>query len=1098
MRVGVWAPILLALLALAVVHGQEQDQCFVSVLNRTASVQTNGVWEIPNVPVGTGPVRIRMTCVTTNGLTLSGQSDFVTLGANVINGISTIALGDFSPIPTMIAVAASKTTLSSLGESLQLTVTGTSPDGSAKDLTAGATGTFYTTSNPAVAAVSPDGLVTAVSSGTVMIGVSNEGSLATLLTSVTIGGDTDGDSIPDDYESANGLDPNDPIDALLDRDNDGLTNLQEFQFGTGVNLADSDGDIITDGEEVTLGQDGFITNPLSADSDGDGVRDQLEVTTLSDPTDANSLNLSLALDHIEIVPSSLTLTVNTIIGEASRLLKVEGFLKDGFTLDLTSRETSYSSSDLTIVNFGAAPGEVFAGQNGVATVTALNSGHMAMAIVTVESFGPTALSFVSVPGYANNVKVSGGFAFVASGSAGLVVVDIADPVFPTVVATLDTPGNANDVRVVGNLAFVADGSSGLQVADVSDPLHPRIIGSVDTPGSANDVAVNSEVLVADGSAGLQVISVANPAAPMILGSLDTAGTAKGVAVEGTVAVVADGTGGARVVDVSTPSSPQLLAGVGGFADARDVAIQQGHAFVADSSSVSSLKVVNIATPASPSIVGSTGTGSFLLQDLAVLGRFALGADVFRVNAVPIVDVSNPANPLFRDVVDFAAFRDDNGTGIDVTPSHVFLTAARDILENGVTGDTRLYIGRYLKVEDTFGIAPTISITSPEPGATFIEGSTAMAHAEASDDVAVSSVSFLVDGVAQFTDFAAPYDFDVTVPTGIASFTLGAFATDSAGNVSAMALALVSVIPDPGTTVIGRVVDKDGNAVAGASVTVFDAFTVLTTGDGPFSISGVPTIRGSIVAHASVTVEGLTLSGNSAAFAPVAGDTTDVGTIAVRRIDTVGLIGYWPLDGNADDLSGNGHHGNISGATPTTGKLGGAYTFDGFSGIAVGNLDFSSEQYTVSCWVRTDQAAQFQVWRMCLGKLGPSGGPFELFLGDGRVANGGGNGPDYIVWDGGASVVGLGDPTLNFRDGNWHMITASFTSGSQKIYADGVLAATSSYTGRLPQSSVDVTIGGMRFGSYHHPWVGDVDEVAIYNRVLSDSEVQDLFFATGGP
>ena len=44
--------------------------------------------------------------------------------------------------------------------------------------------------------------------------------------------DTDGDGMPNDWENANGLDPNDPSDAALDADGDGLTNLQEFLAGT--------------------------------------------------------------------------------------------------------------------------------------------------------------------------------------------------------------------------------------------------------------------------------------------------------------------------------------------------------------------------------------------------------------------------------------------------------------------------------------------------------------------------------------------------------------------------------------------------------------------------------------------------------------------------------------------------------------------------------------------------------------------------------------------------------------------------------------------------------------------------------------------------
>jgi hypothetical protein len=44
--------------------------------------------------------------------------------------------------------------------------------------------------------------------------------------------DSDGDGMPDDYEIARGLNPNNASDAALDSDGDGMTNLQEYLAGT--------------------------------------------------------------------------------------------------------------------------------------------------------------------------------------------------------------------------------------------------------------------------------------------------------------------------------------------------------------------------------------------------------------------------------------------------------------------------------------------------------------------------------------------------------------------------------------------------------------------------------------------------------------------------------------------------------------------------------------------------------------------------------------------------------------------------------------------------------------------------------------------------
>ena len=99
--------------------------------------------------------------------------------------------------------------------------------------------------------------------------------------------DQDEDGMRDEWETVFGFDPNDPSDAALDPDGDGLTNLEEFNAGTAPLRADSDFDGLNDGTEINSSG----TDPLDADSDDDLMRDDFEVNNgldPNDPTDAGS------------------------------------------------------------------------------------------------------------------------------------------------------------------------------------------------------------------------------------------------------------------------------------------------------------------------------------------------------------------------------------------------------------------------------------------------------------------------------------------------------------------------------------------------------------------------------------------------------------------------------------------------------------------------------------------------------------------------------------------------------------------------------------------------------------------------------------------
>lgn len=771
---------------------QLDEDCVVAYLNRTARVQADGTWQINNVPANFGPLRARVTCVQ-DGRTLRGQSARIRIEPSVVTGFDAdITLGAVEPIPTTITVSAPRTALSRVDETLQLQVTARFPDGSVADVTAGAEGTSYTVSNPEVAGVEGNGLVTARASGTVIVSAVNEGALGLFRVQVRLGGDSDGDGIPDELEVAQGLDPEDPIDGLLDLDRDGLDNRRELvDLGTEIRNADSDGDGIEDGEEVVSGEDGFVTDPLVADTDGDGIRDALEIASGSDPTDPSSSNLAGALEDLVVSPSEFRLDVNAVQGEGSRQLTVTGQLIDGTSLDLTStaRGTNYLSSDLSVCNFGAEDGRVFGAADGECTVTVSNSDFSDQATITVVNFQPQVTAFLDLSGRARGIDVTVGVAYVAA-DTGLHLVDAADRAAPVFLETLATGAEAYDVVAAQGLLYVANGAAGLAIYDASDPLAPVLLGELALPGTARDLAVRGDrVLVVDEGFELHVVDAFDPADPSLLGSADL-----GTASRGGVAFSQDGglalvTGDSElvVVDLANPELPVERGRLATGGEPRALLVRDEVALVGDRSS--GLQVISFADTDAPTMLSSLAREvAGLPEDLALAGEFLVAAERFFVNRVPILNVADPAAPFLAGGVNFDAIDDSNGRGIAADERFVYLVGRR--------GDSsRLFIGQYRQAPDRAGIPPQVEIVEPAEGASAIGGERLVVVVEARDDFLVEGVDLLVDGAVVSSSETTPHEFVVEIPLGVASVQIDAQAQDQGGNVGEATPLAVAVLPN---------------------------------------------------------------------------------------------------------------------------------------------------------------------------------------------------------------------------------------------------------------------------------------------------------------
>ena len=201
----------------------------------------------------------------------------------------------------------------------------------------------------------------------------------------------------------------------------------------------------------------------------------------------------------------------------------------------------------------------------------------------------------------------------------------------------------------------------------------------------------------------------------------------------------------------------------------------------------------------------------------------------------------------------------------------------------------------------------------------------------------------------------------------------------------------------------------------------------------------------------------------------------------------GLVAWYPFDGNASDMSGNGNHGTVHGATLGTdrhGRVGKAYSFDGvddYIRIASSEELRDLTEYTVSLWAWSQNFSAN--YNPLVSKSSGDISSFEIYGGNGfTLTHNRSSTHKYQYYSA-------------LPSSRWNHLLISYSNGTLSKYDDGSLHASSTGWANPEHHDFPVYIGkgtwqtGNTSLYFHH---GSIDDVRIYDRALSATEVQSLF------
>jgi len=213
-------------------------------------------------------------------------------------------------------------------------------------------------------------------------------------------------------------------------------------------------------------------------------------------------------------------------------------------------------------------------------------------------------------------------------------------------------------------------------------------------------------------------------------------------------------------------------------------------------------------------------------------------------------------------------------------------------------------------------------------------------------------------------------------------------------------------------------------------------------------------------------------------------------VVLSSTASAGLVGWWKFDetsGNvAKDSSGQGNDGNIVGTAQwMAGKIDGAFQFNGSTYINCGNKPSLNvrDQITMAFWFKVQ--AFSNTWEAFLAK------------GDGayRASRSNGTGDSVHMGITGGNYF---DATTIVTGGQWHHYCGTYDGALAKIYIDGKLDAFRQYSGQIGDSSAYNLYIGENQQATGRMLHGLLDDVRIYDKALSEQQIQDLIAKGTGP
>jgi len=211
---------------------------------------------------------------------------------------------------------------------------------------------------------------------------------------------------------------------------------------------------------------------------------------------------------------------------------------------------------------------------------------------------------------------------------------------------------------------------------------------------------------------------------------------------------------------------------------------------------------------------------------------------------------------------------------------------------------------------------------------------------------------------------------------------------------------------------------------------------------------------------------------------------------VIKVNPIGLVAYYPFNGNANDESRNMNHGIAVGPDLTADRFNkedSAYSFNGIDDLVyLGtelNLINNANSLTIAAWVYPYEVSPSGTGRgyAIIGE-GLGGDNYHFFIGDNVLM--------FLFNSNGIESAFAGSDQALIEANKWQFITVTYDGANVTFYNNAQPDTTTPASGNIDGNTSMLCIGSS--DDISNFFNGKIDDLMIFNRALSDEEIKSLF------